>query len=113
MAGPNILTTQASEGDTLATEAGNPYPVGLVPLSSLEPANANIATYYPIANPKVMVVADSNFDAGGGIPGNETGIRGPLHSYLQQWRGDIASMVPSPTASRRTRPIRSSSFTRP
>ena len=33
--GTNILTTQASDDDTLATEAGNPYPVHLIPLASL------------------------------------------------------------------------------
>jgi hypothetical protein len=32
--GTNILTTQATDDDTLATEAGNPYPVHLVPASS-------------------------------------------------------------------------------
>lgn len=31
----NILTTQATDDDTLATEAGNPYPVHLVPPSAL------------------------------------------------------------------------------
>jgi len=39
--GTNILTTQASDDDTLATEAGNPFPVHLVDSAALVAAAFN------------------------------------------------------------------------